>query len=116
MLGRPLLGQRVTDLLAVTRVVERGRRVVMAARGAMTVPALFAAAVEQRIHTLYLAGGPPSYRSIIEREEYSEPFGNFLFDVLRHTDLPQLAGSIVAPRRVIRASEDQWDAEALAGL
>jgi cephalosporin-C deacetylase-like acetyl esterase len=102
--GRSLVGQRVTDLLAVVTALRAHeavgqRRLVVAARGKMTVPALFAAVVDPEINSVYLAEGLVSYRSIVETEEYDYPFANFLPKVLLHTDLPQMAAAI-APRRV----------------
>lgn len=107
MLGKPLLGQRVTDILAVAQALRnlpatRNRRLLVAARGTLAAPALFAAALEPAIERVYLAGGLASYRSIVEAEEYREPLANFVFGLLRETDLPQLARSI-APRRLILA-------------
>lgn len=106
ILGRPLLGQRVTDILALTRALREmdgaRRPVVVAALGEMTVPALFAAALEPAIGRLYLAGGLCSYRSIIENEDYKHPLANFAPGILAHTDLPEIAASL-APRRTILA-------------
>jgi len=104
ILGKPLVGQRVTDLLGMAAAMRaheaaKGRRVVAAASGKMTVPAVFAAALDPGIDSLYLAGGLISYRSIVETEEYTHPFANFVQGVLAKTDLPQLAASL-APRRV----------------
>lgn len=148
MLGRPLLGQRVADLLAVAgslaaRADLAGRPMVLAATGKMTVPALFAAALYPGIDALYLSAGLVSLRDIVETESYNHPFSNFLPDVLRTADLPQLAASL-APRRVrlagvvgaagerlpperVRAAyalagnveilpEHKWDLEALSSL
>jgi dienelactone hydrolase len=107
ILGKPLLGQRVTDLLAVVRGLRtrpdlQSRRLLMAARGASTVVAQFAAALEPSIHTLYLAGGLVSYRRIVDSESYSHPLGNFVPNLLLHADLPDLATAI-APRRMVLA-------------
>jgi hypothetical protein len=66
------------------------------------VPALFAAALEPAIDTLYLAGGLISFRSIVETEVYKYPFGNFVPKLLAHTDLPEVTASL-APRRVTLA-------------
>jgi cephalosporin-C deacetylase-like acetyl esterase len=104
MLGVPLLGQRVDDILALVRALAdypstRGRRIALAASGKMTVPALFAAAIESSISSVYLAGGLLSFRNIVDHPHPTHPFANYLFDVLRHTDLPQLAASL-APRSV----------------
>ncbi len=104
VLGKPLLGQRITDLLAVVAAVRNldaaaGRRLVVAAQGMMTVPALFAAALDEHIHSLYLAGGLVSYRSIVEIEQADHPFANYLPGVLLAADLPELVASL-APRCV----------------
>jgi dienelactone hydrolase len=104
ILGKPLLGQRVTDVLALTAALRAhsvvgGRRLVVAAMGKMTVPALFAGALDPKIDRLYLAGGLVSFQSILETENYSHPFGNFVPNLLKHTDLPELVASI-APRKV----------------
>ncbi len=107
ILGESLVGQRVADLLAVvqglrSRADLRSRRLVVAARGTATIAAQFAAALEPAIDTLYLAGGLASYQRIVDSESYTYPLGNFVPNVLRHTDLPELAGAI-APRRVVLA-------------
>ncbi len=107
VLGKPLAGQRVTDLLAVVQGLHsrqdlNGRRLILAARGTPSVPALFTAALEPAVDGLYLAGGLVSFQSIVETENYSHPFGNFVPNLLLHTDLPELATSM-APRRVVLA-------------
>jgi hypothetical protein len=65
----------------------------------MTLPALFAAALEPRIERLYLSGGLASYRHLIESEEYAQPFANFVPRILLHTDLPKIAAGL-APKPV----------------
>lgn len=107
ILGKPLLGQRVTDLLAViaglrTRPDIRSRRVVVAARGASTVVAQFAAAMEPSIQKLYLAGGLASYQRLVDSEQYKYPFGSFVPNLLLHTDLPEMAAAM-APRGIVVA-------------
>lgn len=107
ILGRSLVGQKVTDLLAVigglrSRPDLQSRRIVIAARGATTVIAQFAAAIEPAIGSLYLAGGLASYQRIADSEQYSHPFGNFVPNLLLHTDLPELSAAI-APRPIVLA-------------
>lgn len=119
ILGKPLVGQRVTDILAAVRALKArpemaNRRVAVAARGILSVPAQMAAALDPAIDTLYLAGGLVSYRSVMETEEYlggnyhgavsssRDLFGGFVPGLLRHTDLPEVAAAI-APRRVVLA-------------
>jgi cephalosporin-C deacetylase-like acetyl esterase len=107
ILGKPLLGQRVTDVLALAMALRAhptlaGRPLVLAAMGKMTLPALFAAALDPKIDRLYLAGGLVSFQSVLETEDYSHPFANFVPNLLKHTDLPELVASI-APRKVVLA-------------
>jgi dienelactone hydrolase len=100
ILGKPLVGQRVTDILAIVAALKRPVRV--AASGKMTVPALFAAALDRNIESLYLAGGLLSFQDIVETEDYKHPFGNFVPNLLNHTDMPKVAEGL-APRRVVIA-------------
>jgi len=104
ILGKPLAGQRVSDILAIVEGLRSRpefalRRVIVAARGILTVPAQFAAALEPAIDALYLCDGLISFGSIVETEVYKYPFGNFVMNLLAHTDLPELTASL-APRRV----------------
>lgn len=101
ILGKPLLGQRVTDILAVTQAFA-GRKIALAALGKMTVPALFAAALDRTIERLYLAGGLSSYRNVIETENFQHSFANFIPDILASTDLPDVVAGL-APRKVVIA-------------
>lgn len=107
ILGRPLLGQRVTDILAVVQALSNypalaGRKIRVAAQGKVTTPAAFAAALTPQIASLYLAGGLTSYRSIVDTEEYFSPFANFVPKLLEHTDLPEVIAGL-APRPVALA-------------
>ena len=109
ILGKPLAGQRVTDILSIVRGLRARtefarRRVLIAARGVLTVPALFAAALEPAIDGLYLADGLISFRSIVETEVYKYPFGNFVPNLLAHTDLPRVDRVSVAAAGDARGS------------
>jgi cephalosporin-C deacetylase-like acetyl esterase len=107
ILGSPLLGQRVTDLLSVVSGLRarpdlNGHRLIVAARGPLTVPALFSTALSKSIDGLYLAGGLISFESFANTENYNYPFANIIPNLLEHADLPDLAAS-AAPRRVTLA-------------
>ena len=107
ILGKPLVGQRVTDILAVVGALRKhpattGRRIRIAAAGKLTIPALFAAALDKGIEALYLSGGLTSFRDVVDSELYNQPFANFVPGLLNHTDLPEVAAGI-APRRIILA-------------
>jgi dienelactone hydrolase len=102
MLGRSLLAQRVTDLLAVIEALsagEWGGSPLLAARGQLTVPAICAAFLAPRIPGLYLTEHLISWRSLVETEMYHHPFANFVPNVLRSTDLPEIAAAM-APRKI----------------
>jgi hypothetical protein len=107
ILGKPLLGQRVTDILALIAALRRHRGlekrpIRVAASRKLTVAALCAAALDPHIEALYLAGGLVSFASIAETENYSHPFSNFVPQFLNCTDLPELLAKL-APRRVLLA-------------
>jgi dienelactone hydrolase len=107
ILGRPLVGQRVTDILALTQGLRtglglEGRKIAIAAFGNMTVPALFAGAIDPGIDRLYLAGGLSSYRNIVETEYHRHTFADFVPNILAHTDLPEIVAGL-APRPVVIA-------------
>jgi dienelactone hydrolase len=107
ILGRPLLGQRVTDMLSVLHAIRRhpalaGKRVVVAAQGKMTVPALFAALLDSDWSGLYLSGGLVSFRSLVETEQYDYPFANFVPGIAGYMDLPEIVRA-VAPKKVVLA-------------
>uniref|UniRef100_Q01TJ9 Uncharacterized protein n=1 Tax=Solibacter usitatus (strain Ellin6076) TaxID=234267 RepID=Q01TJ9_SOLUE len=105
ILGHSLLGQRTTDIVALSQaLVQRYPQATidLAARDKMTVPALCAAALEPRIKKTYLARHLASWRSVAELEDYACPLASLVPDVLRATDLPGIARSI-APRLVIVA-------------
>jgi dienelactone hydrolase len=102
ILGKPLLGQRVTDILAVMEALRHhdgvtGLPLIVAARGEWTVPMKFAAALDSNFAALYLSGGLLSYRNIVETENYTHPFANFVPGILHHTDLTELPG----PKRIV---------------
>jgi cephalosporin-C deacetylase-like acetyl esterase len=114
ILGRSLLGQRTTDIVAYVRALAASypdTAIVLAARDKMTVPALCAAALEMRVSKLYIASGLASWRSVAESENYTTPLANLAPNALVATDLPEIAQSI-APRPVI--TDKAWDFGALS--
>lgn len=106
ILGQPLLGQRVDDILAMVQAVHEwrgaGRGLILAASGPMTVPAICAAALDPLIDTAYLARGLVSWSSLLDGDNYTEPFSSFLPGVLKQTDLPFVA-RLARPRKMIIA-------------
>ncbi len=111
VLGESLLAQRVADVLALVEGLSRhpplaGCSIALAARGALTVPALLAAALEPRIAALCLDGGLASYRSVLDAADDAGdagcPLANVLPGVLAAFDLPDVAAA-ASPRPVILA-------------
>jgi hypothetical protein len=116
MLGKPMLGQWVTDVLAVVdalaaRPEARGQRLVVGASGKLTTAALIAASLDRRVQGLYLEGGLKSYEELAKTENYRESFANFVPGILRYTDLPDIAASL-GGTKIVRG--DGWDAAAFA--
>lgn len=102
ILGRSLLGQRATDIVALAQALAQAypqAAISLAARDKMTVPALCAAALEPRIRKTWLVRHLVSWRSVAESENYSCPLASLLPNALRAADLPEIARSI-APRAV----------------
>ena len=118
ILGRPLAGQRVTDILAVVWALRQmagaSRPVKIAALGALTVPALFASALEPSIASLYLAGGLASFAAVLDDMDYKHPFANFVPGLLSHTDLPEMV-TAMAPRTVVIAGPLDGGGATMAG-
>jgi hypothetical protein len=104
ILGRPLVGQRVVDILALVRGLKSlsgpgPLHVGIAARGPMTIPAICAASLDRSISALYLASPLVSFDSIVADETYRYPLSAFIPNVLAHTDLPEIAAAL-APSRI----------------
>src|SRR5262249_33833731 len=81
ILGRSLLGQRTTDIVAYTGALSREyprAAIVLAAREKMTVPALCAAALEPRVSKVYLSRHLESWRGVAENENYNCPLANIV--------------------------------------
>ena len=113
ILGRSLLGQRVTDIIAYTEALLREyprASVALAAREGMTVPALCAAGLTPHISKLYLARPLPAWRRVAEDEDQTCPLANVVVGALAVADMAQIARS-VAPRPVTAGRS--WDVAAL---
>lgn len=119
ILGETLAGQRMTDILSLVEALGAATGIAdihLAARGILTIPALFAAALEPRIRAVLLSGGIASFREVLEATEFpgggyftppqqmgQDLFGGFVPGLLTRTDLPEIAASM-APRRVLWAA------------
>lgn len=104
LIGRPLVGMRVRDVLHATswlasREEVDPARIYAIGRGAAAVPVLHAAALEARLNRVALDGMLVSWRAVVEAQVHQQVFENVIRGVLRYYDLPELAASL-APRPV----------------
>jgi dienelactone hydrolase len=117
MLGKPLLGQRVTDILHIVGALRnyppaRGAKVTIAALDQLTVPALLAGEMDEAIDVVYTARGLESYASLLNGEHYAEPFANFVPKILSSGDLPEVRNRLGARLKQGKA----WDFDTLSSL
>ena len=100
-MGRPLLGQRVKDLLAIgpRRTHRRNWTLVGVGTNASLVAA-HAAVLDQRVDGLVTVDGPLSYRAIFDDPLTTQPVSSYLPGVLGAYDVRDLYAA-EAPRRTL---------------
>jgi len=104
-LGRPLLSMRVQDALAALHYlasrpdVDAGEVRVFGHREGGVI-GIFAAALDNRVKQVVAHRTLVDFRTLVENRYYAQPASLFVLGILRHFDLPQVAGA-VAPRRVV---------------
>jgi pimeloyl-ACP methyl ester carboxylesterase len=98
-LNRPLLGQRVRDVLAVieTMVGQSPEGVTLVGIGKAGPIALHAAALDRRIKDLVLQGSLASWTSVVQTPISYDQLTNVVPGALAVYDLPELAATL-APR------------------
>ena len=98
--GRPLLGQRMKDLLASAS--DRGGRLpwLVAGIGAGALVASHAAVLDRRIRRVVAVGGPLSFRRLANDLLTKHPVSSFLPGVIGEYDLPDVYAAL-APRKVL---------------
>ncbi len=100
ILGRPLTGQRVFDVLQVLRGMrlrQPGIRLWLAGRGYGGLLALFAAALDTSVAGVVVDSCLVDYMSLVRDRFYTYHVRWFVPDILRYLDLPWVAAA-VAPR------------------
>ncbi len=90
MLDRPYLGQKAWDVLRVLDWLAAAghTKVHVAGKGWGSLPAAFAALLNDHVTQVTLKGAPDSYAAMAEREEYSWPLSCLIPGVLSVFDLP----------------------------
>ena len=102
LLGRPLLGMRVADVLrGVDLLLDRGdvdpRAIHVYGEGYGALLALFAACIDDRIAGVTEHRGLKSYASLVFNREYAWPVNAILPEILKYFDLDDVRAAI-APR------------------
>ncbi len=106
MLGRPLIGQRITDILAVvTALKAKGLTVELAAAGKLIAPALLATLLDPAVQRLTLTGPVPSFRALATAEEYKHPMADWIPNILHYSDLPEAAKALGTRLRTVARIE-----------
>lgn len=104
LLDRPLLGQRVTDILRgldvlAARAEVDPARIAGVGLHAGGVPLLHAAVLDERIRKLALERTLGAYDCVVRHRVHRGIFENVIFGVLKTYDLPDLAATL-APRKL----------------
>jgi dienelactone hydrolase len=92
MLGRPLIGQRTTDLLQVIQwLFAHGHEEIhLVGSGWGALPAAFAALNHEAVKKVTLKHALTSYQSIVEDPDYAWPDALMVPHILRYMDLPDI--------------------------
>lgn len=98
MLGRPLFGQQLSDLLKgveyARQLAPKAPVVVVGSGPISSLLALYGGALSKRVVGVLADSLLPSYRLLIEEDERLFPITAFVFGILRVADIPQVAGAI----------------------
>jgi dienelactone hydrolase len=98
MLGKPYLGQKTHDVLAVLDwLADYGyTEIHLAALNWGTLPATFAALLHDKVKRITLKGNLTSYEAVATSEDYSWPVSAFVPGVLAKFDLPDVYRALKA--------------------
>ncbi len=96
MLDRPLLGQRVFDVMRVVQMLaaDGHRDIHLAGKGWGALPALFAALLSAEVSQLTLKNALSSFTDIAISADYKWPCATMPRDVLRHFDIPDVIAAL----------------------
>jgi cephalosporin-C deacetylase-like acetyl esterase len=97
-LNRPLLGQRVLDVLSLVKAIKSDNIQIIGV-GVTGPVALHAAALDERIKEITLENSLPSWLSVVEQPISTNQLTNVVPGVLKVYDLPDLERTL-APRPV----------------
>lgn len=98
VLGKPVIGQRVWDILRTLDYLETrpdvdSSQIRILGRGSAAIAAGMATLLDERIRSILIRGAIPSYQSIIDVEDYTVSLDWFVPGILEHFDLPDILGA-----------------------
>lgn len=104
VLGTPVIGQRVWDILrAVDYLKSRSdvdaSQIRMLGRGSAGLAALMATTLDQRVRSVLISRALAAYISVVDSEDYVLGLEWFVPGILKHFDIPDIAAAI-SPRPV----------------
>jgi pimeloyl-ACP methyl ester carboxylesterase len=96
MLGRPVLGQRTLDVLAVLELLDATghEHIHLAGRGWGALPAALAAVLSPHVAQVTLKNHLTSWRDVVADDDYRWPCALLPFGVLHHLDLPEVYAAL----------------------
>lgn len=115
--GRPLLGQWVTDIIRWMTALDEARLAdgrlpsdrpfprrpyILAADGPLSLAAILAAALDSRVEAVLVSGCPISFVADSDRPWSKLPMGVIVPNILEAADVAQMAG-LIAPRQLVIA-------------
>ena len=104
MLGRSLFGQQVSDVISAVRyarqLTPQSSIHVVGSGPLAALLALYAGALCDEVSSVVAERLLPTYHLLVEEDAQVFPITAYVFDVLRVTDVPQIA-ALLAPRRLI---------------
>jgi dienelactone hydrolase/pimeloyl-ACP methyl ester carboxylesterase len=104
-LDRPLLGQRVYDILSLIKAIP-GKDVHLVGVGTTGPIVLHAAALEPRVHEITVENALAAWQSVLEHPISYNQLTNVVPGVLKMYDLPELAGTLAPRPLTIRGGVD----------
>jgi hypothetical protein len=100
MFDRSYPAQRTFDLLRILDWIRANghEEIHLAAVGCGTIPATFAAVLDDRVNRVTLKHALTSYSEVAESDDYDWPLSSFLPDVLKSFDLPDCYRALAGKR------------------
>jgi dienelactone hydrolase/pimeloyl-ACP methyl ester carboxylesterase len=111
-IGKPLPGQRVTDLLLLLDYLQTDKTTLpieLTASGMTAVIALHAKAIDDRIHSVHLSDYPHSFVDIMTDITRKDAYSYVIPGVLQYYDIPDLLSIQPATNKTLKGYVDYFN-------